>query len=150
MKIEQTFTVAAPAERVWEFITDLKQVAPCVPGLEKVESISETKYKASVKVAVGPIKTRFNVDVEITEQSKPVHLLSVTRGEEGGRASMLSTRNELRLKDLGDGSTEVYYSSDVSVTGRLGKFGLGIMKKKAKSLGDEFAENLRNKIEATP
>lgn len=140
MKIEQTFTVGAPAERVWDFITDPTQVAPCVPGLEKVETLSPTKYKASVRVAVGPIKTRFNIDVEITEKIKPTLLLSVTRGEEGGRASMLSTKNELRLKDLGNSSTEVYYCSDVSITGRLGKFGLGIMKKKAGSLGEDFAK----------
>ena len=34
---------------------------------------------------------------------------------------------------------EVGHSGEVSVVGRLGKFGLGIMKKKAETLGREFA-----------
>jgi hypothetical protein len=34
------------------------------------------------------------------------------------------------------------------VTGRLGRFALGMMKKKAQSLGDEFALNLQRKLEA--
>jgi hypothetical protein len=36
----------------------------------------------------------------------------------------------------------------VSVTGRLGKFGLGMMKKKAEQLGAKFAESFRGKVEA--
>ena len=35
----------------------------------------------------------------------------------------------------------------MSLTGRLGRFALGMMKKKAQSMGDEFAENLRLKME---
>jgi len=41
----------------------------------------------------------------------------------------------------------VYYASEVSLVGRLGKFGLGIMKKKAKSLGEEFAAAFRARVE---
>ncbi len=65
------------------------------------------------------------------------------------RASVLSANNELVLAPTDGGGTEVKYASEVSVTGRLGKFGLGIMKKKADALGAKFAENFRGKIEAT-
>ena len=36
----------------------------------------------------------------------------------------------------------------LSITGRLGRFALGMMKKKAQSLADEFAANLRTQLEA--
>ena len=32
MKLEQTFEVQAPIERVWEALIDLERVAPCLPG----------------------------------------------------------------------------------------------------------------------
>ena len=54
----------------------------------------------------------------------------------------------LALAETADGAgTEVTYTSDVSVFGRLGKFGLGIMKKKARDLGREFAESFRERVE---
>ena len=37
---------------------------------------------------------------------------------------------------------------DISLAGRLGKYGLGIMKKKAKTYGEEFAEAFRERAEA--
>ena len=93
-----------------------------------------------VKIEVGPISARFNLMVEVTEETPPWRVLSVTRGEEGTRASSVSADNELRARLASDGgTTEVRYVSEVSVTGRLGKFGLGVMKKKAQSPGEEFA-----------
>ncbi|MEQ9125811.1 MAG: 4-hydroxybenzoyl-CoA reductase, partial [Alphaproteobacteria bacterium] len=67
--------------------------------------------------------------------------------EEGGKASRVSADSTLALKALDESQTEVTYASDVSVVGRLGKFGLGIMKKKAKSMGEEFAAKFRERVE---
>lgn len=148
MKIEESFAVAAPIEKVWSVITDPSVVGGCIPGCQGVEVTGPTSYKSRIKVGIGPISATFAVDVELTEQRPPNYLAALTKGEEGGRLSSLSAASELKLAPGADGGTMVSYSSEVSVVGRLGKFGLGIMKKKAKALGDEFAENLRKQIEA--
>lgn len=147
MKIEDGFTVAAPIERVWACITDPETVALCVPGCRSVEALSPTAYRAQVQVAVGPIKATFNLQVEVLEERSPNLVRSRTRGEEGSRASIVSAENLLKLAPAEEGGTEVVYSSEVSVVGRLGKFGLGVMKKKAQTLGKQFAENFRQKVE---
>mgnify|MGYP001340302802 CR=1 FL=1 len=147
MRIEGSFTVAAPRERVFAEITNPALMAGCIPGCEAIEVIDGKTYRARILVEVGPIKARFNLVVEVTEEEAPVRVASVTRGEEGTRASVISSNNELLLA-AAEGGTEVKYVSEVSVTGRLGKFGLGMMKKKAESLGAEFAETFRGKIEA--
>ncbi len=147
MKIEDSFTVDAPIERVWAMITDPEIVGPCIPGCERVEATGAATYKADIRVAVGPIKTTFSVIVEKTEERPPHYAASTTTGEEGGRASTLNAASTLTLSEVEDG-TEIAYASDVSVFGRLGKFGLGVMKKKARDLGRTFAGNFREKAEA--
>ncbi|MCW5770125.1 MAG: carbon monoxide dehydrogenase subunit G [Rhodospirillaceae bacterium] len=148
MKIEESFAVPAPIEKVWAVITDPQLVGPCIPGCQGVEVTGPTSYKSSIRIGIGPINATFVVVVEITEQRPPDFLSATTKGDEGGRLSSLSATSQLKLEPLADGGTNVAYSSEVSVVGRLGKFGLGIMKKKAKSLGDEFATALRKTIEA--
>lgn len=147
VKIEDSFIVAAPPQRVWAMITDPECVGPCIPGCQAIEVTGPNSYKADVKMAVGPIKTTFSVTVEVTEERAPSYVASVTRGEEGGRASTLTAHNVVELKPAGDGATEIFYASEVSIFGRLGKFGLGIMKKKAKQLGNQFAEAFRLRVE---
>lgn len=148
MKIEESFTVHAAIDKVWAVITDPQKVAPCIPGCQGVEVTGPNTYTSRIRVGLGPINATFAVDIELTERRPPHFLSAMTRGEEGGRLSSISALSELRLAPVPEGGTSVAYSSEVSIVGRLGKFGLGIMKKKAKSLGDEFATALRKTIEA--
>lgn len=150
MRIEDRFVVAAPRDRVWAAITDPNVVAPCVPGCQGVTIASPTLYKAKVRVQLGVIKADFNVDVELTSQTPPEEMRSRTRGEEGSRASTISAENVLRVTERAPNETEVSYASEVSVVGRLGKFGLGVMKKKAESLGRDFATAFKARVEAVP
>jgi carbon monoxide dehydrogenase subunit G len=150
MRIEDRFVVAAPRERVWVAIKDPAIVAPCIPGCQGVEVVSPLLYKAKIRLQVGPIKAEFNVDVEIVSETPLEEVRSRTRGEEGSRASSLSAENTLRLTALSEQETEVSYSSEAVVVGRLGKFGFGIMKKKAESLGRDFANAFKVRVERPP
>ena len=67
MKVEKSFTIAAPQGEVWEFVSSPEKVGMCFPGCENVTSVGEDKYQASVKVHVGPIRTVFHVEFEEIE-----------------------------------------------------------------------------------
>ena len=147
MKIEKTFTIDAPRDKVWQFVSVPEQVGMCFPGCQSVSPLGEDKYEAAIKVSIGPIKTVFNVNFEITEKRPEEFLAYLSRGEEGNRASRLKANSTLTLSPLDGGRTEVVYTSDLSVVGRLGKFGLGMMKNKADTMGDEFVKELRTAVE---
>lgn len=147
MKVEKTFTVQAPPQVVWDFAKDPAKMAPCIPGCKEISAIDATHYKARVGVKVGPISARFNLELEIVDETPPVEIISKTRGEEGTRASILTAHNVVRLSPNDDGSTEVYCSSESSITGRLGKYGAGMMMKKADAIWGKLAENVCRAIE---
>jgi carbon monoxide dehydrogenase subunit G len=147
MRIEDRFSIAAPRDRVWQAIRSPDIVASCLPGCHNVEVISPTSYKAKIRVQLGPIKADFAIDIDVISEIEFEEVRSRSRGEEGGRASSLSSENVLRLIALDAETTELHYSSEVAVVGRLGKFGLGVMKKKAESIGQDFAVAFRQKIE---
>ena len=49
----------------------------------------------------------------------------------------------MKLAEREAALTEVRYTSEISITGRLGKFGLGMMRKKADQLRQEFVQKFR-------
>lgn len=149
MKIEKTFALSAPQERVWSFITDPQKVAQCIPGCEGAEEKERGKYAAAINVKVGPIRTTFHLDIEQTEQRPPEFASYLGKGEEGSRASRVSSVSTLALKSLSANSTEVTYTSDINITGRLGKFGGGMMQKIADSIGEEFVAALKGRLESS-
>ncbi|WP_422372181.1 CoxG family protein [Hoeflea sp.] len=146
MKIEGNFEVDHPRAEVWEKIRDPQLMGSSIPGCESVEQADETSYRVKVSIKVGPIKAHFNLTVEVIEEIPPHTILSRTSGEEGTRSSVVTSDNVVRLAETETGGTRVDYVADVSVTGRLGKFGLGIFRKKADQLADQFVVNFREKL----
>lgn len=146
MLIEGQFPIAAPPETLLVHLFDARLMASCLPGCEQLEAIDDERYRAVVAIAMAGIKARFDLLVQITRRDER-NVWAVTRGEEGGHASSLQADSQVSLEPTPTG-TQVRYRSEVSVTGRLGRFALGMMKKKAQSMGDEFAVNLQRKLEA--
>jgi carbon monoxide dehydrogenase subunit G len=148
MNIQGSFRIAAPRVEVWRQIKDIGIMASCVPGCQNIEALSPIQYGVQMAVGIGPIKATFNLVVEVTREDPPERIFCTTRGEEGSRASILSAESVVSLLEVDTNTTEVSYSSEVSIGGRLGKFGLGVMKKKAISMSDAFAAAFRDKIAA--
>ena len=145
MLIEGQFPIAAPPEALMVHLFDAGLMASCLPGCEKLEALDADRYRAVVAISMAGIKARFDLQVQITKRDER-NVWAVTRGDEGGHASSLQADSQVSLDPLPEG-TQVRYRSEVSVTGRLGRFALGMMKKKAQSMGDEFAANLQRKLE---
>jgi len=106
--------------------------------VSKLSGRHSTRRKSACRS--GPIKSDLNVDVEIVSNAAGRN--PITRGEEGSRASSLTAENTLRLTSL---SEKVLPRS--RVVGRLGKFCLGAMKKKAGSLSRDFVAAFEQRLE---
>lgn len=146
MLIDGQFTVAAPPQALMRHLFDARLMAECLPGCESLEALDADRYRAVVGVALAGVKARFELNVEVVRR-EALAVWATTRGEEGGNASQLQAENRITLEPVAQG-TLLKYESEVSVTGRLGRFALGMMKKKAQALGDEFAQNLQSRLAA--
>lgn len=141
MELEKTLIVAAPRARVWDQLLDPRIMAGCVPGTQSVDVISDVEYLADVKVKISFIAARFKVRTKIVESHPPEYLRMEGYGEDSNVASAMKQSSELFLSDLGDGRTEIRIKAMADIKGRLGSFGLSVMKTKADRMWDEFGAN---------
>src|SRR5919112_788508 len=108
MKIEETFQVRAPVDRVWRWLVDPRQVVGCLPGAELTGEEGERTYLGRVKVKVGPVTASYAGRATIVEQDDAAHVVRLQgEGREptgSGSATMSMTS---RMTALPDGGTEV-------------------------------------------
>ncbi|AQV97111.1 4-hydroxybenzoyl-CoA reductase [Cupriavidus necator] len=142
MEIEKTLVTAAPPARVWELLLDPNVMGACVPGMESIEVLSEVEYIAHMAVKIAFINARFRLHTKIVETRVPHYLRTEGTGEDASVASSLRQSSELFLTALDDGGTQLRIRVQVDVLGRLGTFGLSVMKTKADRMWDEFGANL--------
>ncbi len=141
MDIEKTLLLDAPPARVWALLLDPAEMGRCVPGMESVEVISEDEYLAVMKVKISFISARFRLRTRIVERDAPRYLRAEGTGEDASVASSLKQTSEMWLSEREGGGTELRMKVVVDVLGRIGTFGLGVMKTKADRLWDEFGVN---------
>jgi carbon monoxide dehydrogenase subunit G len=150
MKFEQTIDLPGVSpDRVWDFVMDVPSMAKCIPGCAGVEDLGNNRYKAVVKIKVGPIGLALASEISIVEKdeaNRTASLLVEAADKRVGGA--VKATMSMKLTPLGDGS-KLEVSTDANVMGRIGDFGQPIIRKKADQTLQEVAENLRRAL-ATP
>ena len=109
----------APIQQVWQFIINPELIGNCVPGCEKIEAIDDRTYVATVKAGVGPIKVRFKVTTSLTQIDEPKHIHMEAKGADLGMAGNFTQGSDVYLREVSATETEVAYSSNVTVNGRI-------------------------------
>lgn len=150
MDIEKSLRIAATPERVWALLLDPQAMAACVPGMQSVEVISPDEYAALMHVKIAFVSARFKLRTRIVERREPLYLKAEGTGEDASVASSLKQVTELSLTPHADGGTDLQIKVHVDLLGRMGSFGLSVMKTKADRLWDEFGVNLAAKLNAEP
>lgn len=147
MEIEKKLVVSAPRDKVWAMLMDPHVMTSAVPGMQSIDVISPTEYTALMKVKISFISAKFKLHTHIVEQREPEFLRAEGTGEDTSVASSLKQTTEVFLTDTSDGGTELRIKVNVDVLGRLGTFGLSVMKTKADRMWDSFGKNLAAQLD---
>ena len=63
MRLENSFTVPASPETVWELLNDVPRVVPNMPGARLDAVVDDNAWKATMAVKLGPVALEFAADV---------------------------------------------------------------------------------------
>jgi carbon monoxide dehydrogenase subunit G len=148
LRIEKTFQVKEPLDKVWSFLSDPRKVAVCVPGAQITEQVDEQTYKGAISVKVGPSVTDYKGEVSIVRldpQNHEIEILGKGQDVRGrGSASMKMTG---KLRALDDGGTEVTSISELNVVGILAQMGSRVITEVSNIMFAEFTRNFQTQLE---
>ena len=146
MHFEGTVQINAPRDRVWAFVIDPNQVGQCGPGVESIEVIDDTHFKATAKVGVGFISARFVVNLEFVDLDAPSAATIKAHGQAPGSA--VDATAEMHLSDGPDGTTVMDWSADVNLSGTLASVGARLIEGTANKMIGQTFDCMKTKLEA--
>jgi carbon monoxide dehydrogenase subunit G len=146
MHFEGTVDIKAPRDRVWAFLMDPQQVGPCGPGVESIDIVDQTHFKAKAKVGIGIISARFLIDMELAEQQPPDRALMKAHGQAPGSA--VDATAEMRLSDGAAGVTRMDWDADVNIAGKIASVGARLIQGTANKMIGKTFECIKAKLEA--
>jgi uncharacterized protein len=135
MKLEGSYDVPVPRERVWRGFLDPETLRQAIPGCEKLEAIGEDEYKATMKVGVAAVKGTFEGKVRLFDKHPPESYRMAVEGS--GGPGFIRGETQISLSDSGDG-TKVSYTADMQVGGLIAGVGQRMLGGVSKMMADQF------------
>jgi uncharacterized protein len=145
MKFAGSVEIAAPRDKVWAFVIDPNQVGQCGPGVESIEVLDDTHFKATAKVGIGFISARFVVNMEMAELSAPDRAVIKAHGQAPGSA--VDATANMSLSDAADGGTRMDWDADVAISGSLASLGARLIEGTANKMIGQTFECMKSKLE---
>lgn len=141
MELTHEFTVPAHVERAWDVLTDVEQIAPCMPGAELTEVDGDT-YHGMVKVKVGPITVQYKGTAHFVEKDEAVHRVVLKAAGRDARGQGNASATVTALMTPNGDSTMVSISTELSISGKVAQFGRGVMHDVSAKLLEQFISNI--------
>ncbi len=142
MNISGELMIDAGRDAVFDRLQDPQQFVTLIEGVRDLQQISATQYAALFETKVAYIKFKFKVAVEVMQLDRPNQIAAKIEGSPLGMVGRLSATTLTTLSEA-DGGTQIKYSVDAVITGRLGSIGQPVLRSKAKEMEDQFVRNLR-------
>jgi carbon monoxide dehydrogenase subunit G len=148
MEITKSFVVQAPAQAVWEFLTDPYRVGRCLPGAAITDKVDDQTYTGTITIKVGPVTASYRGKMRF-ERLDPAAMEAdiAASGQETKGKGGADMRMKSRVTGRGPNETEVSVTSDVNVMGVLAQFGRGMIQDVSDQLFQKFSDAMRRELE---
>jgi len=136
MKLSGEKTLSLPQDKVWEALNDPEILRQSIPGCENFEQISDNSYRATLATKVGPVQSRFQGTVNISEADPPNGYRLSGEGS-GGAAGSAKGSAKVHLEPVSEG-TRLTWDADAQVTGKLAQVGSRLIDSTAHMMAGQF------------
>lgn len=138
--------IAASPDTVWAFVTDPDKVGHCMPEVKEVTVQDPTHVDAVVQVAVGPVRGKFKLKVELLPKASDRRIDMKISG--GGFGSAVDLTAGAEVVDAGNGTTLLKWSGQAVARGPVAAVGGRVLDAQAKKLIEQAFANVRQQLSA--
>ncbi|KAA9156955.1 carbon monoxide dehydrogenase [Amycolatopsis acidicola] len=119
IKITEDIAVPSPPDRVWEVISDPKEVVACIGGAELGESHEDGSFDGTLVVKFGAVRVKFGarVSLDLDEPAREGRLSA--RGKDGQGATRFKAEATFGVSDDGNGGSKVSMNGEITLSGKL-------------------------------
>jgi carbon monoxide dehydrogenase subunit G len=146
MKIEGHFIFPAPAQEVWDLLTDPQSLQHCTPGCKQLNEIATDEFEATMEVGIGPIKGTFHGKISMREKDPPRSYRLIVEGS--GAAGFVRGEGALTLQNEAQDQTAVHVAGDGQVGGVMAGVGQRLFEGVAKQLMGQFFQCMQRRLAA--
>jgi len=146
--LDKKYPIAAGLEASWTVLSNMHELATCMPGAQITEEIDPTHFKGSVRVKVGPAVAAFAGTIEILTLDPATRTLKMMGkgADKGGSSASMELTAVLVAAENGHCTLEGH--AEVIVNGKFAQFGGRMMTSVSEMILLQFADVFAQKAQS--
>jgi carbon monoxide dehydrogenase subunit G len=145
MQIEGTYKIKAPREVVFGAMLDPEHLSKAVPGCQKLIHLGDNKYEMIITIGVAAVKGTYEGKIQLDDIVVPEAYKMIVEGSAfpGAIKGIVSIRV---TDDESSTNTNVFYSGDIEVYGKIAAVGTRFLGMTAKMLIGKFFKAMSKEL----
>lgn len=148
MDLSGEYRIPAKRDEVWKALNDPEILKQSIPNCEELTQTSDNTFDAKVRAKIGPVNSRFNGQVELSNVNAPESYTISGEGR-GGAAGFAKGGADVSLREDGE-VTVLNYTARAEVGGKLAQIGSRLVQGSAKKMAEEFFGNFSRIVAGAP
>ena len=136
MEMQGKRLLAITQQQAWDALNDPEVLKACIAGCDKVERSGENQFVVGVAIKIGPVSAKFSGKIVLADMAPP-HSYTLSFEGQGGPAGFGKGSAKVQLTPA-TGGTELSYSVQASVGGKIAQLGQRLIDGVAKSMAEDF------------
>jgi carbon monoxide dehydrogenase subunit G len=136
MEMQGNRLLAITQQQAWDALNDPEVLKTCIAGCDKVERSGENQFVVGVAIKIGPVSAKFSGKIALADMAPP-HSYTLRFEGQGGPAGFGKGSAKVQLTPA-TGGTELSYSVQASVGGKIAQLGQRLIDGVAKSMAEDF------------
>ena len=136
MKLSGSYQIKLEKQKVWEALNNPEILKKAIPGCEEFIKKSDTEFTATAKNKIGPFNASFTGDIELKNIDAPNSYKIIGSGN--SPVGFASGEADVKLEDINNGETNLLYTVEANVGGKIAQVGSRLIDMTAKKMADIF------------
>ena len=136
MKLSGSYQIKLEKQKVWEALNNPEILKKAIPGCEEFIKKSDTDFTATAKNKIGPFNASFTGDIELKNIDAPNSYKIIGSGN--SPVGFASGEADVKLEDINNGETNLIYTVEANVGGKIAQVGSRLIDMTAKKMADIF------------
>ena len=136
MKLSGSYQIKLEKQKVWEALNNPEILKKAIPGCEEFIKKSDTEFTATAKNKIGPFNASFTGDIELKNIDAPNSYKIIGSGN--SPVGFASGEADVKLEDINNSETNLIYTVEANVGGKIAQVGSRLIDMTAKKMADIF------------
>ena len=147
MQLTGNQTLTATPTKLWQLLMNPDVLARIVPGVSKLEKLSENSFKSILNIKLGPVGGSFTGNLQLEDIVKEESF--TLKAQQNSKIGNANAAVKINLVSKNDQETEISFDGEAKLSGMLASMGQRVIGGVANTLTKQFFTNLEKELTAT-